>query len=183
MDERQRRRAPRFPAALILRSPVHLPAFGFGSGLALVAPGTFGTLPGVALFLLLSPLPLAAYIAALAAISAYGVWLCGQSARLLGVHDHPGIVWDEIAGYGIAALPLLPALGWTTLPLWVGVLVAFAWFRLFDVWKPWPIRDLDARLEGGLGIMADDWLAGVYAALATAASLAAGEWLWGWLTR
>lgn len=184
MNEHQRRRAPRFPAALILRSPIHLPAFGFGAGLAPFAPGTFGTLPGVVLFLLLSPLPVLPYLLAVALLCGYGIWVCGQSARLLGVHDHPGIVWDEIAGYCIAALPLLPALAWSPTPpapLWLGLGVAFVWFRLFDIWKPWPIAGLDARLEGGLGIMADDLLAGVYAAVATAASLAIGGLIHGWL--
>jgi phosphatidylglycerophosphatase A len=167
LNEGERRRAPRFPAGLILRSPVHLPAFGFGTGLAPVAPGTFGTLPGVLLFVLISPLPLVAFGIALLAITLYGIWVCGASSRLLGVHDHPGIVWDEIVGYCIAAAPLLPALGWFQTPMWLGLLVAFVWFRIFDILKPWPIRQLDADMEGGLGIMVDDLLAGLYAAAAT----------------
>ena len=84
-----------------------------------------------------------------------GVYLCGETARALGVHDHGGIVWDEFVGLWIA-LFLLPQ-GW----YWV--VAGFALFRLFDIWKPWPIRVLDAKVHGGLGIMVDDVLAGFYA--------------------
>ena len=86
-----------------------------------------------------------------------GIWICGTSARRIGVHDHPGIVWDEIA-----AIYLLLQLAPVTIWAWA---LAFGLFRLFDIWKPWPIRDLDHRLHGGLGIMLDDVVAALYAAL------------------
>ncbi len=139
----------------LLRQPTHWLAFGFGSGLAPKAPGTFGTLAAVPLYLLLAQLPLWAYVVALVLSFGIGVYLCHKTADDLGVHDHPGIVWDEFVGYWITML-LAPA-GW----LWV--VVGFVLFRIFDVLKPWPIRWLDKHVHGGFGIMIDDVLAGVFA--------------------
>ncbi|MDX1251980.1 MAG: phosphatidylglycerophosphatase A [Gammaproteobacteria bacterium] len=120
-----------------------------------VAPGTFGTLAAVPLYLLLQNLPLIGYIIVVGILFALGVWLCHITARDLGVHDHPGIVWDEIVGYLIAMIAA-PA-GW----LWL--LTGFALFRLFDVWKPWPIHLIDRHVGEGFGIMFDDVVAGIYA--------------------
>jgi phosphatidylglycerophosphatase A len=149
----ERARTPIPPAAL--REPVHLLALGFGSGLAPVAPGTFGSIVGLLLALLV--LQAGWWAAACAALLASlgGVWICGESARRLGVHDHPAIVWDEIAGMMIVMLAA-PATWW-------GVALAFALFRLFDVWKPWPIREVDHGMRGGAGIMLDDILAALWA--------------------
>lgn len=157
---------PRPPRQLILGTPEHLIAFGFGAGLARKAPGTWGTLVGVPFFLALMWLPLPAYVGAVLLLFAFGCWVCGESARLLGVHDYGGIVFDEIVGFLIAALPLLlwPPRG--AVGSVVALVAVFALFRLFDIWKPWPIRLLDRRVHGGLGIMIDDALAGVFAALA-----------------
>lgn len=144
----------------LLRQPVLLFAFGFGSGLSPRAPGTVGTLaalPLVALSLGLSPL---AYVGVTLAISLLGIPLCGEAARRLGVHDHGGIVWDEFAGLFVTAAPLL----WLAAPPWLGLGLAFAWFRLFDIAKPWPIRWLDQQVDGGLGIMLDDLVAGLFGA-------------------
>jgi phosphatidylglycerophosphatase A len=88
---------------------------------------------------------------------AIGVWLCHGTARDLGLADHPGIVWDEIVGY-LITMTAAPA-GWT----WI--VLGFVLFRLFDIWKPWPISWLDRNIKGGLGIMLDDALAGTYACL------------------
>ena len=145
----------------LLRDPVHLLALGFGSGLVPVAPGTAGTVVGVLIDPLLRPLGLELRILVVAVMAVAGVWICGASARRLGVHDHPAIVWDEIVGY-LALMLLLPA-GWT----WA--LLGFAVFRLFDIWKPWPIRQLDHAVGGGLGIMLDDIAAAVWGALVLAA--------------
>ena len=139
-----------------LGNVVHLLAFGFGAGCSPRAPGTMGTLVAVALSLPLAQLPLAAYLGVLLLVTAAGVWLCGAAARDLGVHDHPGIVWDEIAGY------LLTMVGAPS--GWVWIAAGFALFRLFDIWKPWPIGWLDRRVGGGLGIMLDDLVAGLFAA-------------------
>ena len=139
----------------VLTNPVHFLAFGFGSGLAPVAPGTFGTLAAIPIFLLMQNLSLAIYLLITAIVCIVGIWICGKSSDMLGVHDHSGIVWDEFAGYFITMIAA-PA-GW----LWI--IIGFALFRLFDIWKPWPISVLDKQVHGGLGIMVDDILAGVFA--------------------
>lgn len=139
----------------VLTSPVHFLAFGFGSGLSPKAPGTMGTLAAIPLYLLLMNLPLTDYLLAVLLISVAGIWICGESSRRLGVHDHGGIVWDEFAGF---------LLTMTAAPQgWAWIVLGFALFRLFDIWKPWPVRVADRQLHGGLGIMLDDILAGIYA--------------------
>ena len=139
----------------VLTSPVHFLAFGFGSGLSPKAPGTMGTLAAIPLYLLLMNLPLTSYLLAVLLISVAGIWICGESSRRLGVHDHGGIVWDEFAGF---------VLTMTAAPQgWAWIVLGFALFRLFDIWKPWPVRVADRQLHGGLGIMLDDILAGIYA--------------------
>jgi len=138
-----------------MRNPVHLLAFGLGAGLAPFAPGTFGTLVGVALYLAISGLPLMTYLGITLALSGVGIALCGRTASDLGMHDHPGIVIDEIAGF-LVTMIAVPS-GWW----WLAA--GFALFRLFDILKPWPIRWIDRRLGGGLGIMLDDLLAGLLA--------------------
>jgi phosphatidylglycerophosphatase A len=165
------------PHELVWSTPEHLIAFGFGAGLAPFAPGTAGTVVAVPLWLALSALPWPLYAAALALLFVFGCWVCGRSAQLLGVHDYPGIVFDEIVGFLLAALPLLPALGWVTHARGWWLIAAFVLFRLFDVWKPWPIRGFDRRLGGGLGIMFDDALAALYTAVLLAAgALLAQRW-------
>lgn len=132
-------------------------ATGFGVGKAPVAPGTFGTFLGVPLYLALSEIPTPVYVAALLALFLFGVWICGIAERYLRRNDHPWIVWDEVVGFLITML-LAP-------PGWRWLVIGFLLFRVFDIWKPFPIDRLD-RLHGGLGVMADDALAGVYACLA-----------------
>ncbi len=128
-------------------------AFGFGTGLSPIAPGTVGTSVGVGLFLMLGPLDLLWYLSATTVALIVGIWICGSAAQALGVHDHPGIVWDEVVGYLItmAGLPR----GWE----WM--VAGFVVFRLLDILKPWPIKTIDRRMTGGLGIMMDDVVAGV----------------------
>ena len=141
----------------VLRDPVNLLAFGLGTGLSPIAPGTMGSLVGVALAWTTLVLPLESRLMVAVALILGGIWLCGESARRIGVHDHPGIVWDEIAGIYLVLLAAP-----STKMAWA---LGFGLFRLFDIWKPWPIRDLDHRLKGGLGIMLDDLVAALYAAL------------------
>jgi phosphatidylglycerophosphatase A len=141
----------------VLTDPVHLLAFGLGTGLSPVAPGTVGSLLGVVLAWATLGLGLSAHIGIALALFAVGIWLCGASARRLGVHDHGGIVWDEICGMYVTLIVAPPDLA-----AWI---LAFGLFRAFDIVKPWPIRDLDHRLGGGLGIMLDDLVAALYAAL------------------
>lgn len=151
---------------LRLSNPVHLLAFGFGSGTLARAPGTWGTVVALPLYGLLQGLPLSLYLAVVLVLAVLGIWLCGRTARDLGVHDHPGIVWDEIVGYLITMIAAPAGWGW-----W---LLGFVLFRLFDILKPWPIRVIDRGVEGGLGIMLDDVLAGLMAL----ACLQFVAWLW-----
>ena len=141
----------------VLRDPVNLFAFGLGAGLSPIAPGTAGSLVGLALAWGTMELPITTRLLVAIVLMVSGVWICGESARRMGHHDHPGIVWDEIAGIYAALLVAPPS-------IWAWGL-GFGLFRLFDVWKPWPIRDLDHRLKGGLGIMLDDLVAALYTAL------------------
>jgi len=136
--------------------PLLLLACGLGSGAARFAPGTFGTLVAIPLYWFMQPLSMLYYGLLTLVLFLVGIGLCGYAARKLGVHDHPGIVWDEVVGY-LVTMFMAPA-GW----LWI--VIGFALFRLFDIWKPWPIGWLDAKVSGGFGIMIDDVLAGIYAA-------------------
>ena len=142
----------------LLANPWTFFGLGFGSGLVPWAPGTFGTLVAVPLCLLLDMAGIWIYIAATAAAIAVGVSICGATARQLQTHDHPAIVWDEIAGFLVTmlAVPLTPT----------NLIAGFLLFRIFDIVKPWPIRSVDRKVHGGLGIMLDDVLAGVFAAAA-----------------
>ncbi len=144
-------------AGRVFKDPVLWLAFGFGAGLAPRAPGTAGTLAAVPLYLWFSHSVPAVYLALTLAVAVAGIWICGAASARLGVHDHPGIVWDEIAGYLVTMIPAPDG--------WEWVLAGFVLFRLFDIWKPWPISLADRKLEGGLGIMLDDLLAGGLAAL------------------
>jgi phosphatidylglycerophosphatase A len=143
-------------ARFLVAHPAHFIALGFGSGLAPKAPGTFGTLAAFPLYwalaLVFPPLAIA-YLAI--PLFFVGVWACGVTGRDLGVQDHGAMVWDEI----VAFLPLL-AVSSADVRL---QLVAFALFRLFDIWKPFPIRELERRVTGGMGVMLDDVFAAFYA--------------------
>lgn len=149
-------RAP-VPWRLIFKNPVMLLAFGFGSGLMPKAPGTAGTLVAIPFAVMLSRLSFVMECLVIAVMFAVGIWLCRYAADRLKVHDHPGIVWDEIVGYALTVLFVPDNWIWWTL--------GFVLFRLFDIVKPWPIREMDHRIHGGLGIMLDDVAAAVYAAL------------------
>ncbi len=139
----------------LLAHPAHFLALGFGAGLSPKAPGTVGTLVGFPLYWLLLGSPF--YWAWIAVFIAVGIWACQVTGQALGVADHGGMVWDEIAAF-LMVLPFAPHSV-------LGYVLAFALFRLFDIWKPFPIGWLDARVKGGLGVMLDDVLAAVYAIL------------------
>lgn len=138
-----------------IKHPVHFAAFGFGSGCSPKAPGTAGTLMAVPLYLLMQDWALPYYLIMILITFALGVWLCGKASDALGVHDHGGIVWDEFVGYWITMIAAPIGIGW--------IVLGFALFRLFDIWKPQPIKYLDKHVQGGFGIMIDDVLAGIYA--------------------
>ena len=143
-------------ARFLVAHPAHFIALGFGSGLVPRAPGTFGTLVSVALYWLLA-LVLPPLVIAFLAIPLFflGVWACDVTGRNLGVQDHGAMVWDEI----VAFLPLaaLASAAW-----WLQA-VAFLLFRLFDIWKPYPIRLVERNVKGGMGVMVDDLIAAAYA--------------------
>jgi phosphatidylglycerophosphatase A len=148
----------------LLTHPAGWIACGFGSGLAPWAQGTIGSAVALLPWLALRELVLPAYGLVLVFTFAVGVWACGESGRRIGFADHRALVWDEFVGQWLALLPALIA------PWWA-VLAGFALFRLFDVWKPWPIGWLDARLKGGIGVMLDDAVAGAFAAIVLATIL------------
>jgi len=142
---------------LLLSHPAHFFALGFGSGLAPKAPGTFGTLVGLPLFWLINGYTLATQLVLNSLLFLVGIYFCDKTGKALGVSDHGGIVWDEI----VAIMLVLTF----TINQWQWWLAAFMLFRLFDIWKPFPIRQCDAKVKGGLGVMLDDLLAAIYAIL------------------
>jgi phosphatidylglycerophosphatase A len=144
-----------------LRDPVHFLAFGFGAGLAPRAPGTFGSAVGLVAAWWLLDVPLPWRVLVVLAVIGAGIWICGESARRLNRHDDQRIVFDEIAGVLLTSL----AIENKTL---VALALVFVLFRFFDIVKPWPIRDVDHSLRGGLGIMLDDLIAALYAAACVA---------------
>ncbi len=148
------------PTSIIRRvftRPTYFLACGMGSGLSPKAPGTAGSAVALALFIPLAPLPIYGHLLLVAAAFALGVFVCGQVAREIESKDPASIVWDEFVGIWVALL-LLP-------PGWYWFAIAFLLFRLFDILKPWPINLAEAR-PGGLGIMLDDLIAGIYALVA-----------------
>ncbi len=147
---------------LMMSSPVHLLSLGFGTGLAPFAPGTFGTLIGLPLFLLIAPLPLVAKIVLYAFLFIIGCWFCAKTGKALASHDHSAIVWDEIVAMAIV-LEFAPS-GW----IWWAI--AFLLFRFFDILKPWPISLADnahgkSELAAGFFVMLDDILAALCAVI------------------
>lgn len=148
---------------LLIAHPAHFLALGAGTGLAKKAPGTFGTLLAFPLFLLITQLSFYTQIAIIGALFLIGIYCCDKTGKALGVADHGSIVWDEI----VAMMLVL-----TFTPLqWQWWLLAFSLFRLFDIWKPTPIRQCDAKIKGGLGVMLDDILAAIYAIVSLKALL------------
>lgn len=140
--------SPNFDAA----RPEHWLAYGFGAGLSPMAPGTIGTLVAIPLYLLLANLPTPVYVGAVVALIAVGVWACGKAVEGAADQDPPGIVWDEVVGFLVAMTAVPMGLAW--------IIMGFLLFRLFDIYKPWPVRWAQERFRGGLGIIADDVVAG-----------------------
>jgi phosphatidylglycerophosphatase A len=137
-----------------LNDPVVFTALGFGSGLSPFAPGTAGTLVTVPLVYLLQQQTFLVYLMVTFFVLVTGSWVCGYAAKKLQVHDHSGIVYDEVAGF-LITMSLAPA-GWQ----WM--LAGFVFFRFFDAVKPWPISWFDKNVDGGFGIMLDDVIAGIF---------------------
>ena len=142
---------------IVLRNPIHFFSFGFGVGLSPVAPGTMGTLIAIPIYFCLAAFTSAIYLLVVVILFFLGCWCAAQTAEALNTHDHPGIVIDEIVGFLITML-FVPI-------TWYWVILGFIFFRLFDIWKPWPISAADQSVKGGLGIMLDDVLAALYGLL------------------
>ncbi len=144
---------PPIPAS-VWQKPAHFIAFGFGAGTLPVAPGTFGTLMALPFYFMLKPLPLPLYLGLVLLLTIGAMVLTHRVEKELEVHDHPGMCLDEIIGYLIAMILAPQGFFW--------VLLGFLLFRLFDIWKPWPIRLVDLQVGGGFGVILDDALAGLY---------------------
>ena len=154
-------RLPPPPARFLVSHPAHFLALGFGAGLSPVAPGTFGTLVAIPLAMVLrANATEAGFIAAIVAAAVTGVWAATVTGRDLGVPDHGAIVWDEV----VAFLLVLYFVGDDALR----VAFAFLVFRFFDIVKPPPIRNIDAAMKNGVGVMLDDLVAAGYTLLVLA---------------
>jgi phosphatidylglycerophosphatase A len=138
-----------------LKNPLNWFAIGFGSGLSPFMPGTCGTIVAIPIFILLSKLSLPLYSIILAVMILFGFWVCGLVERQLKINDPAMAVWDEIVGYLLTMLAM-PA-------TWFAIVLGFILFRIFDIWKPWPISWVNDNLHGGFGIVVDDLLAGICA--------------------
>src|SRR5882724_415197 len=141
----------------VFTHPVHFLAYGLGAGLSPKAPGTLGTVVAIPIYVLLMFAAHWAYPTFIAAALVAGIWICGYTAAQMNIDDPKGVVWDEIVGY------LITMLGSPFNAVWM--IGGFLLFRLFDIWKPWPIRWVDRHIKGGLGIMLDDVIAAVFACL------------------
>jgi|SRR5580704_16174886 phosphatidylglycerophosphatase A len=137
----------------VWQDPVYFIAFGFGSGLLPMAPGTWGTLAAMPLYLLLVGSHWSLYLAFTLLAFIVGVRVSDVVSKDLGVHDYKGIVWDEVVGYLLTMFLAPPGFFW--------MILGFFLFRLFDIWKPQPIGYVDQQVKGGLGIMLDDVLAAI----------------------
>ena len=138
--------------------PAHLLAFGFGAGLSPWAPGTVGTLVAWPIgWFLVAAYPPVVLLGLVAVLFLAGIWACGVTGRHLGVHDHHGMVWDEIVAFLLILAILPPGFAWQA--------AGFLAFRFFDIVKPPPIRWFERRYQGGFGVMLDDVLAAGYALL------------------
>ena len=151
-------------AGFMLAHPARIIALGFGTGLSPFAPGTVGTLLGFPVYWLasaqLAPYGPTGMLAFIALSFALGIWACARTGRDLGLADHGGMNWDEIVAFQLVLMLTPEAWQWQAF--------AFFAFRFFDVVKPPPIRQVDARVKGGLGVMLDDILAAFYTLLAMA---------------
>ncbi|CEG57491.1 phosphatidylglycerophosphatase A family protein [Legionella fallonii] len=137
----------------VWQDPIYFIAFGFGSGLMPIAPGTWGTLAAMPIYLLLVGSHWSVYLTFTLLAFIIGVWVSDKVSQDLGIHDYKGIVWDEVVGYLLTMFLAPSGLSW--------MILGFILFRLFDIWKPQPIGYIDQKVHGGLGIMLDDVLAAV----------------------
>jgi len=138
----------------VWRNPWHFIAFGFGVGTIPIAPGTFGTLIAVPFYLFLSTYSNTTYLIITILFTVFSVWLCEKVSREIHIQDHQGMCIDEIVGYLVTMLYAPYGWGW--------IILGFILFRIFDIWKPWPIRQIDHQMQNGFGMILDDTIAGIY---------------------
>lgn len=138
----------------VFSNPLFFIAAGFGSGLMPMMPGTWGTVVAIPIYLLMQNLSLLVYSSISLLIILFFIYCSHITAKAWGMHDHPVIVCDEIAGYLVTMIAAPPGWWW--------IIVGFLLFRFFDILKPWPIGWLDRHVHGGFGIVVDDLVAGVF---------------------
>lgn len=138
----------------VWQKPSHFIAFGFGSGTIPFAPGTFGTLMAIPFYLALSTFSHTTYLFLLIFFTLTSMWLCDKVSKEIHFDDHSGMCLDEIIGFLITMFHAPNGFTW--------IILGFLLFRLFDIWKPWPIHLIDEKMEGGIGAILDDVLAGIY---------------------
>jgi phosphatidylglycerophosphatase A len=147
---------PEVPDAIWQR-PLYFFAFGFGSGAMPFAPGTFGTLMAIPFYLLFRPLPVFAYLIFVIAFVLVSSWASEKISKEINVHDHSGMCIDEFAGFFVTMINAPHGFYW--------ILLGFILFRIFDILKPWPIYVVDEKMAGGLGMVLDDVIAGIYSCI------------------
>lgn len=153
---KQRGAQPLVPK-LIWQNPLYFIAFGFGSGALPYAPGTWGTLIAIPFYLAIQTLPLTIYLLITLAVIIGSIWLCDKISEEIKIHDHPSMCLDEIVGFLVTMIGIPAQLSW--------IILGFLLFRLFDIWKPQPVRYIDKNVGGGLGMILDDIIAGIYACI------------------
>lgn len=136
------------------QDPFYFIAFGFGSGASPIAPGTMGTLMAIPFYLMMKPLSDTTYFVLVVVLFVLAVLISEKVSREIEVHDHPGMCLDEFIGYFITMFHAPSG--------WIWILLGFIFFRFFDIWKPWPIYILDQKIHGGLGMIVDDAVAGLF---------------------
>ena len=141
----------------VFSHPAHAVAFGFGAGLAPVAPGTAGTALGWGIGWCLGAFSAPVLLATALVFFFVGLWACEVTGRNLGIADHGGMVWDEVAAFLLVLAVVPRELAWQA--------AAFVVFRFFDIVKPPPIRALERRYGGGFGVMLDDLVAAAFTLL------------------
>lgn len=139
----------------VFRDPRYFLAFGFGSGLSPVAPGTCGTITAILIYFFMAGLTWELYLGFIVVAFVVGIVISDEITKELKINDYKGIVWDEFIGY------------WLTMFLvpcgFVWIFLGFILFRWFDIWKPFPIKHLERCNHSGFAIMIDDVMAALYA--------------------
>lgn len=145
------------PPATLWTNPLHFIACGFGVGAIPFFPGTFGTMLGIPIAIILSHHSILFYVISCVLLFCVGIYLCGITNRDFGTDDHPAAVFDEIATFPVVMIGI---------PMhWIFLLIGFCLFRFFDIVKPWPIRWVDKNIHNGFGVMFDDLLAAIFSGI------------------